>query len=54
MNWKALGLSVLTMGGIFAFIGGMTWVGVTFGAGYAILPLPIVGGLILFYILFDA
>jgi len=53
MNWKALGLSVLTMGGIFAFVGAMIWVSVTFGAVYALLPIPIVGGLILFYVLFD-
>ena len=53
MNWKALGLSVLTMTGIGLVIWGLSWLGSTYGAEYALFPLPILGGLVIFYLMYD-
>jgi len=52
MNWKALGLSILTMSLLIIFVLGLSWVCITYGAGYVLLPIPIIGGTVLFYFIY--
>jgi hypothetical protein len=53
MNWKALGLAVLSMVGFIAVLCGFTWIGVEFGIEYVLLPMAFIGGIAIFYVTFE-